>query len=185
MKRVEYFNTKEELERYYENGVPSTVLAIVQPDAETPAVLYTSSNNSPVEDGSTEQQGGMIPPAGYILPEGTYDITANGLADISTYAYVDVNVSGGGVTPSGYAYVTTNGDHNVAAYEMVNVDVPIPAGYIKPAGFKSYEIPLEYASQYNINVATYAYAYIKNAYMHDYLDSLTYAYNILNGNANE
>lgn len=58
MKRVEYFNTKEELERYYENGVPSTVLAIVQPDAETPAVLYTSSNNSPINPGQTEEQGG-------------------------------------------------------------------------------------------------------------------------------
>ena len=180
MKRVEYFNTKEELERYYENGVPSTVLAIVQPDAETAAVLYTSSNNSPVEGGSTEQQGGMIPPAGYILPEGTYDITANGLADISTYAYVDVNVSGG-VTPSGYAYVTTNGDHNVATYEMVNVDVPIPSGYIVPTGNYSYSIPATGQIDFNYDIRTYAYAYTSIMWARDYYDSLTYANYIVNG----
>lgn len=154
MKRVEYFNTKEELERYYENGVPSTVLAVVQADASEPAVLYASSNNSPVEGGSTEQQGGMIPPAGYILPEGTYDITANGLADISTYAYVDVNV-------------------------------PIPAGYIVPTGNYSYSIPAIGQNDFNYDVHTYAYAYTSILWAKDYYDSLTYAYNILNGNLDE
>ena len=56
-----YFNTIEEMNAYYPNGVPSTVLAIVQPDADTPAVLFTSSNNSPVGGGKNESQGGYIP----------------------------------------------------------------------------------------------------------------------------
>lgn len=46
------------MDAYYQNGVPSNVLAIVQPDADTPAALYTSSNNSPVGGGSSEEQGG-------------------------------------------------------------------------------------------------------------------------------
>ena len=60
MKRTEYFVSEEALNEYYPNGVPSGVLAIVQPDAETPAILYTSSNNSPVGGGSSEGQGGVV-----------------------------------------------------------------------------------------------------------------------------
>lgn len=55
-----YFSSEEELNDYFKSGVPSGVLAIVQPDAETPAVLYTSSNNSPVGGGSSEGQGGVV-----------------------------------------------------------------------------------------------------------------------------
>lgn len=58
MKITQYFSTKAEMDAYFPNGVPSNVLAIVQPDAETPAALYTSSNNSPVGGGSSEEQGG-------------------------------------------------------------------------------------------------------------------------------
>lgn len=149
MKRVEYFNTKEELERYYENGVPSTVLAVVQADASEPAVLYTSSNNSPVDGGSTEQQGGMIPPAGYILPEGTYDITANGLADISTYEMVnvDVPIPAGYIVPKGsYSYkIPATGQNDF------NYDVHTYAyAYISILWGKDYYDSLTYAN-YIIN----------------------------------
>lgn len=58
MKLSQYFKTKAEMDAYYPNGVPSNVLAIVQPDASTRAALYTSSNNSPVGGGSSEEQGG-------------------------------------------------------------------------------------------------------------------------------
>ncbi len=69
-----YFNTIEEMNAYYPNGVPSTVLAIVQPDADTPAVLFTSSNNSPVGGGKNESQGGYVDdPAALQLSEYTLE----------------------------------------------------------------------------------------------------------------
>ena len=58
MKISKYFKTKAEMDAYFPNGVPSNVLVIVQPDAGTPATLYTSSNNSPVGGGISEEQGG-------------------------------------------------------------------------------------------------------------------------------
>lgn len=124
MKRVEYFNTKEELERYYENGVPSTVLAIVQPDAETAAVLYTSSNNSPVDKGQTESQGGGI------VPTGTYSISENGEYEISTYSYVDVDVPAPKLQSIS---ITENGRYESSAMSVngwnnIQVDVPTISG---------------------------------------------------------
>ena len=59
MKQTMYFSSVEEMNNYFPNGVPSTVLAIVQPAENTAAVLYTSSNNQPMGGGS-EEQGGYI-----------------------------------------------------------------------------------------------------------------------------
>lgn len=59
MKKTIYFKTEEEKNNYFPNGVPSNVLAIVQSDGDSPAVLYTSSNNSPMK-GTMESQGGYI-----------------------------------------------------------------------------------------------------------------------------
>lgn len=103
------------MENYFPDGVPSTVLAIVQANANEEASLYTSSNNSPVNPGQTEEQGAAV-------PEGYTYITVNGDYNISSYAYTYVNVPG--ETKFGYAYITENGDYDIASYECVNVDVP-------------------------------------------------------------
>ena len=52
-----YFKTEEEKNQYFPNGVPSNILAIVQADADSPAVLYTTSNNSSMS-GTMKSQGG-------------------------------------------------------------------------------------------------------------------------------
>lgn len=59
MKLTQYFTSTEEMNNYYPSGVPSNVLAIVQPAEGASAVLYTSSNNQPMGGGS-EEQGGYI-----------------------------------------------------------------------------------------------------------------------------
>lgn len=59
MKRCMYFSSTEEMNNYFTEGVPSNVLAIVQPAEGASAVLYTSSNNQPM-GGGTEEQGGYI-----------------------------------------------------------------------------------------------------------------------------
>ncbi len=59
MKQTMYFSSTEEMNNYFKDGVPSNVLAIVQPTENTSAVLYTSSNNQPMGGGS-EEQGGYI-----------------------------------------------------------------------------------------------------------------------------
>lgn len=71
--------------------------------------------------------------------EGTSYITANGVYDIATYAYVDVDVQGGGTAILGYADIVENGTTYASTYgfdgfSYVNVNVPIPPGYIIPSG---------------------------------------------------
>ena len=44
----------------------------------------------------------------YIRPSGTYNISANGTYDITSYASVSVS-AGGGITPTGTINITTNG----------------------------------------------------------------------------
>lgn len=54
-----YFNSVQEMNDYFQNGVPSNYLAIVKNNDENGAVLYTSSNNQ-VIGGPIEEQGGYI-----------------------------------------------------------------------------------------------------------------------------
>lgn len=79
------------MENYFPDGVPSTVLAIVQANASEEASLYTSSNNSPVNPGQTEEQGAAA-------PEGYTYITINGDYDVASYAYANVDIA----APEGY-----------------------------------------------------------------------------------
>ena len=57
-KITQYFNSVEELNAYYKNGVPSTVLAVVKGENGGSDILYTSENNSPWNPGTNEEMGG-------------------------------------------------------------------------------------------------------------------------------
>ncbi len=77
-------------------------------------------------------------PGGYIKPEGTKEIDANGTYDIKRYESVDVDVPipPGYIIPSGTLEITENDDYDITQYAGVSVDVPIPPGYIIPSGTK-------------------------------------------------
>ncbi len=69
-------------------------------------------------------------------PLGTTSITENGIHDVESYVYaeVDVPIPDGYVKPSGRIAITENGLHEVGGYAIADVNVPIPNGYIKPSG---------------------------------------------------
>lgn len=56
MKIEKYFNSVEEMNRYYPNGVPSTVLAIVK-NGTNGVLMYTYDNNNPAITGGTQIGG--------------------------------------------------------------------------------------------------------------------------------
>lgn len=60
-------------------------------------------------------------PSAYIIPSGTSSIIANGIYDITSFASVDISVSG--VTPTGTYSVTSNGIYDITSYASVDVNV--------------------------------------------------------------
>lgn len=56
---------------------------------------------------------------------GTLEITENGITDVTAYASVDVNVPSY-PEPEGTEYIENNGEFNIKDYEYVNVNVPNP-----------------------------------------------------------
>lgn len=63
-------------------------------------------------------------------PEGTREITENGVFDVEEYEKVEVHVP----QPSGTTIITENGTHDVNDYSAAVVNVPVPDGYIQPSG---------------------------------------------------
>lgn len=106
--------------------------------------------------------------AGGITPTGYAYVTSNGDYDVSTYAMVNVEVSGGEgldwddvatagyIIPAGTFNIAANGSSiDVASYAYANVAVPIPAGYIQPSGTITIDDNYNYTT---VDVTSYAYA---------------------------
>ena len=76
MAKIEqYFNSQAELEAYYPNGVPSTVLAIVK-NGDNGVLMYTYDNNAPGITGGTEI-GGYPEDYSYATTLSTYTLTGD------------------------------------------------------------------------------------------------------------
>ena len=63
-------------------------------------------------------------------PEGTREITENGVFDVEEYEKVEVHVP----QPEGTTVITENGTHNVSEFAVATVSVPVPDGYVVPSG---------------------------------------------------
>lgn len=66
------------------------------------------------------QLGGRASGGG-ITPSGTLSIISNGIYDVETKKYADVQVPG--IVPTGTLDITSNGSHDVTNYATVNVNV--------------------------------------------------------------
>lgn len=73
MKRTQYFNTQAELEAYFPDGVPSTVLAIVK-NGDNGVLMYTSSNNDEAITGTGTEFGGLPEDYSYATALSTYTL---------------------------------------------------------------------------------------------------------------
>lgn len=100
-----YFNSEAEMNEYFKDGIPSNVLAVVQPDESDKAVLFTTSNN-------TSASGTMEDLGGYNIDEddrNKIDYSYEGVQDYYTYgatqSYVADYVStyGSSTDLTGYA----------------------------------------------------------------------------------
>ncbi len=95
---------------------------------------------------------------GYIVPAGAKDVYSNGdNIDVSTYRYVNVAVPGAAVL--GSINIENNGNYSASTYaydgfDSVTVSVPVPPGYIVPAG--TYNI----TTNGTFDVSAYASAYV-------------------------
>ena len=77
MAKIEqYFNSQAELEAYYPNGVPSTVLAIVK-NGDNGVLMYTYDNNTPGTSGGAEI-GGYPEDYSYATTLSTYTLVGEG-----------------------------------------------------------------------------------------------------------
>lgn len=120
MKRTEYYNSQEELNNYYPDGIPSTVLAIVKGE-EGKSVLFTTSNNESA-GGTMEDQGG------YNIDEDTQE-----KIEVSYEFATDTGASKTYVADYVYTYAqTTDLSSYVSKTELSNCgyitaqDVPAP-----------------------------------------------------------
>lgn len=74
MAKIEqYFNSQEELNQYYPNGVPSTVLAIVK-NGTNGVLMYTYDNNAPEITGGSAEIGGYPEDYSYATALSTYTL---------------------------------------------------------------------------------------------------------------
>ena len=77
MAKIEqYFNSQEELNQYYPNGVPSTVLAIVK-NGTNGVLMYTYDNNAPEITGGSAEIGGEPSDYSYAVTLSSYTLVGD------------------------------------------------------------------------------------------------------------
>ena len=108
-------------------GSGEAVEPIIEPLEVTGNGTYTAPENV---HGYSPVTVNVPIPDGYIVPDGTKEISENGTHDVKEFASVDVNVPipDGYIVPNGELEVTENGKHDVTEYSSVNVNVPTGGG---------------------------------------------------------
>ena len=111
-------------------------VAIEGNDVELQEQSVTITENKTIDVTPEDGYGGLskvtvsvnVPiPDGYIVPEGTENITENGTHDVSNFASVEVNVPipEGYVKPEDEIEITANDEYDVTSCKKVTVNVPI------------------------------------------------------------
>jgi hypothetical protein len=105
-----------------EGGGENPADPIIEPLSVTENGTYTAPSGV---DGYSPVTVNVPIPDGYIVPNGTKNITENGTHGVTEYASVNVNVPipDGYIQPSGTLEVTENGTYDVTEYASVNVTV--------------------------------------------------------------
>lgn len=96
------------------------------------------------------------------VTSGTKSITENGVADVTSYKNVDVNVPipAGYIMPTGTYNITENGMWDVKNYENASVSVPASIIEVIPPGYSYVSGSYSISDSGNYDVSSYEYAYV-------------------------